>query len=133
MYLSEFVQSNHRGPYLGAMSCFWMFGALLCGGLAWLLLPLEISGVYIGSLQIHSWRVFLALSAIPSIVGAGVFFVLPESPRFLLEVRKAFNNSNNFCFQCCILEMAIKSGSPLLVHYCISWNSCLPQINTYLV
>ena len=88
MYLSEFVHSSYRGPYLGAMAAFWMFGALLCGGLAWLLLPLEISGVSIGSLQMHSWRVFLALSAIPSIVGAGLFFVLPESPRFLLEVRK---------------------------------------------
>ena len=86
------------------MASFWMFGALLCGGLAWLLLPLEISGVSIGSLEIHSWRVFLALSAIPSIIGAGVFFVLPESPRFLLEVRKAFNL---FASSACYLSLAL--------------------------
>ena len=93
MYLTEFIHSRYRGPFLGVMGSFWMFGALLCGGLAWLLLPLEISGVSIGSLEIHSWRVFLALSAIPSIIGAGMFLVLPESPRFLLEVRKIFNSS----------------------------------------
>ena len=63
-----------------------MFGGLLCGGVAWLLLPLNLGDVYLGSITLHSWRVFLMVSAIPALLGAMLFLVLPESPRFLLEV-----------------------------------------------
>ena len=87
MYFSEFIYSSYRGPLLGVLSIFWMFGALLCGALAWLLLPLQFVNFPFSTLQIHTWRLFIALSAVPSIVGAVVFFLLPESPRYLLEVR----------------------------------------------
>ncbi len=80
-YNSEFIQSKYRGPYLGVLSCFWMFGALLCGGIAWVLLPLELS---VG--HVRSWRMYLFASAFPSIIGALLFIIMPESPRFLLEV-----------------------------------------------
>ena len=85
-YTSEFVYSRYRGPYLSTLSVFWMIGGLLCGGAAWLLLPLKITGVSIGAITLHSWRVFLILSAIPSLLGALMYIVMPESPRFLLEV-----------------------------------------------
>lgn len=85
-YASEFVHAQYRGPYLSALSVFWMIGGLLCGGAAWLLLPLNISGISIGAVSLHSWRVFLILSAIPSLLGALLYIIMPESPRFLLEV-----------------------------------------------
>lgn len=85
-YTSEFIHSRYRGQYLSTLSVFWMFGGLLCGGVAWLLLPLEFEDVYFGSIAIHSWRVFLMVSAIPSLLGALLYVILPESPRFLLEV-----------------------------------------------
>ena len=85
-YTSEFIHSQYRGPYLSILSIFWMVGGLLCAGTAWLLIPLPITGVSIGSLTLHSWRVFLMLSAIPSLLGAMLYMVMPESPRYLLEV-----------------------------------------------
>ena len=42
----------------------------------------------LGSIEFHSWRLFIAVSALPSILGALLYFILPESPRFLLEVGK---------------------------------------------
>ena len=62
-YTSEFVYSRYRGPYLSTLSVFWMIGGLLCGGAAWLLLPLKITGVSIGGITLHTWRVFPILSA----------------------------------------------------------------------
>ena len=79
-YIAEFTRNKYRGPYLGVQAFFWTFGRLVCGGFAWIILPLAIS-------RVHSWRVFIALSAVPSLVGALLYFFLPESPRFLLEVR----------------------------------------------
>ena len=80
-YIAEFTRNKYRGPYLGVQAFFWTFGRLVCGGFAWVILPLAIS-------RVHSWRVFIALSAVPSLVGALLYFFLPESPRFLLEVRR---------------------------------------------
>ena len=85
-YSSEFVRTKYRGPYMGTLSSFWMVGALLCGGVAWAILPLDINGASIGSTPFHSWRLFLLVSALPSLIGAIFFVFLPESPRFLLEV-----------------------------------------------
>eukprot|EP00731_Ephydatia_muelleri_P012149 Em0006g1043a len=86
-YMSEMVRNKYRGPYLGVLSMHWMLGSLLCGAFAWMIVPAEIN-LSLGSLQIHSWRVFIIVSSIPSILGACLYFFLPESPRFLLEVGK---------------------------------------------
>lgn len=65
---------------MGVQSFFWTFGRLVCGGIAWLILPQTIDGL-------HSWRVFIAVSALPSLIGVVLYvLLLPESPRFLLEV-----------------------------------------------
>ena len=42
----------------------------------------------LGAVQFHSWRLFIAVSALPSVLGALLYFILPESPRYLLEVGK---------------------------------------------
>ena len=86
--MSEMVRNKYRGPYLGVLSMHWMLGSLLCGAFAWMIVPAEIN-LSLGSLQIHSWRVFIIVSSIPSILGACLYFFLPESPRFLLEVGHA--------------------------------------------
>ena len=36
----------------------------------------------------HSWRLYIAISAVPALIGALLYLLLPESPRFLLEVRE---------------------------------------------
>lgn len=86
-YTTEFIRNKYRGPYLSVQSIFWMFGRLLCGAFAWAIIPRGKISLYSGKLTFHSWRLFIALSAMPSLIGALMYFFLPESPRFLLEVR----------------------------------------------
>ena len=86
-YISEFIRNKYRGPYLGAQSLFWMFGRLLCGAIAWAIIPRTNIDFSMGLFRFHSWRLFIAISAIPSILGVFLYFFLPESPRYLLEVR----------------------------------------------
>lgn len=87
-YNSEFIRNKYRGPYLGVQSTFWMFGRLLCGAFAWIIIPLGNIQTSIGSIEFHSWRLFIAISAVPSILGALFYLIMPESPRYLLEVGK---------------------------------------------
>lgn len=87
-YNSEFIRNKYHGPYLGVQSTFWMVGRLLCGAFAWMIIPFGNIHSTLGSIQFHSWRLFIAVSALPSILGALLYFILPESPRYLLEVGK---------------------------------------------
>ena len=38
--------------------------------------------------QFHSWRVFVLVAALPAITSLVGLTFMPESPRFLLEVRR---------------------------------------------
>lgn len=56
-------------------------------GLAWIVIPRTWSHFSLGFLDFQSWRLFVALCSIPSIVSALIFkFFMPESPKFLMEV-----------------------------------------------
>ena len=81
-YMAEFIRNKYRGPVLGISSTFWMVGRLLCGAFAWIIIPMGL----VAPFNFHSWRLFIAISALPSLLGAAAYFLLPESPRFLLEV-----------------------------------------------
>ena len=87
-YNSEFIRNKYRGPYLGVQSTFWMVGRLLCGAFAWIIIPQGNINAPLGMIHFRSWRLFLAVSALPSILGSLLYFILPESPRYLLEVGK---------------------------------------------
>ncbi len=83
-YTSEFVRNKYRGPYLGIQAMFWTAGRVICAAFAWAIIPRET--YRFGNSEVISWRVFIAISALPSFLGAIVYIFLPESPRFLLEV-----------------------------------------------
>lgn len=51
--------------------------------LAWIIIPLDI-GYRSSWFLYNSWRIFLAICSIPSILVAVFLFFLPESPKFLL-------------------------------------------------
>ena len=84
-YASEFVSNTYRGPFLSIQGVFWMVGQLLCGALAWIVIP-QHSIDMLGLMTIHSWRLFIAISALPSVFSAILYYFMPESPRYLLEV-----------------------------------------------
>ena len=88
-YMSEFISAKWRGKYLGTLSTFWTFGKILVGGIAYFILPLGCRiTINLGSMELHSWNVFLIIASIPALLGAGFFAVLPESPLHLLRAHK---------------------------------------------
>lgn len=72
--LAEFLPNSHRGRFLIYIEYFWTIGSMFVAATAWLLLSSE------------GWRVLVFVTAIPVTLSL-VFsiFVLPESPRWLLE------------------------------------------------
>lgn len=82
-YFSEFLSTRDRGPYMVAIACCWMVGSLFTAGLAWLIIPRDIS-LSLGFITMNSWRSFAFLCAFPSITCAIALIKAPESPRWLL-------------------------------------------------
>ncbi len=73
---SEFTPQKHRGwSLIFAQGVFWSVGALIEASLAWIILSRP---------DPSAWRLFVALSAVPSVLLLGMFPWLPESPRYLL-------------------------------------------------
>ncbi|XP_047451704.1 synaptic vesicle glycoprotein 2C [Mugil cephalus] len=86
-YFSEFMPRVRRGAMISALATFWMAGNILAAGLAWLVIPRTWAHFYIGWLDFQSWRLFVVLCSVPSLTSALFFkFLLPESPKFLMEV-----------------------------------------------
>lgn len=82
-YFAEFQPKNKRGSMLSSMAAFWTLGNLFVASLAWIIIPQDI-GYRSPTFLYNSWRIFLAICSIPSILVAVFLFFLPESPKFLL-------------------------------------------------
>lgn len=116
-YFTEFLQMDKRGEHLSWLCMFWMLGGLYASFTAWGIIPhygntqhlifnicFNTSqsidtffpdwpsgwGFAIGTeFQMHSWRLFILVCLLPALAAlVGVIF-MPESPRFLLEVRSS--------------------------------------------
>ena len=75
--LAEFLPNSHRGRFLIYIEYFWTIGSMFVAAVAWIML--SNSG----------WRVLVFVTAIPVTLSlAYAIFVLPESPRWLLEKGK---------------------------------------------
>lgn len=87
-YLGEFMSYINRDAMLSRLEVFWNFGIILLPGIAWLVIPQpwQISvKTWNGDIFIyHSWRAFVALCALPSLLAAIALSLLPESPRYLI-------------------------------------------------
>lgn len=60
-----------------------------CPGLAWMVIPSTSTHFFLGSLDFKSWRLFVVLCSFPALTSAVVFrLIMPESPKFLMEVIK---------------------------------------------
>lgn len=91
---SEWSPKEVRGGIVTAVASFWMMGSLFVSILAWCLFhgnQSEKNGV-------SCWRVFAAICAMPSALGAVmVYLYVPESPRFLASVKKDYKQSAQNC------------------------------------
>ena len=68
------------------MSTSWITGAVAVTAVAWALLPQEDIGLTVSGTSVHSWRVLLFICAVPAFVGGILCILMPEGPRYLIEV-----------------------------------------------
>lgn len=73
--LAEFLPQSARGRFLININYFWVLGSMFVAGVAWIFLSEE------------GWHFLAIVTSIPVGVSmAWAIFVLPESPRWLLQV-----------------------------------------------
>ena len=61
-----------------------LFSSILA--LAWLVIPHIDLGYFSPDFTYNSWRIFIALCIIPSFTSTFIFAIMPESPKYLMEV-----------------------------------------------
>jgi VNT family MFS transporter (synaptic vesicle glycoprotein 2) len=95
-YLSEFVQAKYRGSFLAILGISWILATMSFGGVAWLILPRLSYHVGLGgvSWDVDNWRILLFLSSLPPFIASALCVVIPESPRYLLEINEKFKAHN---------------------------------------
>lgn len=84
---AELFPSPIRGKYLSIIASFWMVGAIYTAFTAWIMLGEDLSGRKI--LPHVGWRSFAVVSALPAVIATALtYYLVPESPRFLLSKRR---------------------------------------------
>ncbi|EDV20805.1 uncharacterized protein TRIADDRAFT_596, partial [Trichoplax adhaerens] len=105
-YLMEFFPRQYRGIAGACMSSFLIFESLLGSTVAFFTLP--HSFYKIGGIYFSSWRLYLIIVMIPTLIGYCILLFLPDSLRFTLAkserkkaefVLKKINRINS-CFKC---------------------------------
>jgi putative MFS transporter len=71
VYVSEYVPAKYRGRFLGLTEAAWVYGALLSLVFPFVLFPL------------FGWRLTFLVSLIPLVLVPVVYFLAPESLRYL--------------------------------------------------
>lgn len=102
---SEWCPKEVRGAVVTLVASFWMVGSLFVSTLAWILFrreDVELTNghdTYQDSMgAIHTWRIFAAVCALPSALGAVMVYVyVPESPRFLASRKHKYEQSASVC------------------------------------
>ncbi|KAG8231225.1 hypothetical protein J437_LFUL005899, partial [Ladona fulva] len=88
-YLGEFLPSSKRDRMLCWLELFWSFGVVILPGMAWLVIPQTWSYTTSGGgFTFNSWRFFVALCGVPSVINACFLCALPETPKFLMSKNK---------------------------------------------
>ncbi|EDV45422.2 synaptic vesicle glycoprotein 2B [Drosophila erecta] len=83
-YLTELHGRKHRQRIMMLVGTMFSIATLTLPGLAMLILP-ETWYIRIWTLSLTSWQFFVAITALPSLLGFVLFFFFPESPKFLMS------------------------------------------------
>ncbi|EZA47348.1 Synaptic vesicle glycoprotein 2B [Ooceraea biroi] len=84
-YCAEFYGAEGRAkiPILVGFSV--QFGCVVNAALAWLVVPQPWSfSIWDGAFVYNSWRIFLSLCGVPTLIGVVCLCFFPESPKFLM-------------------------------------------------
>ncbi|XP_061392164.1 uncharacterized protein LOC133327657 [Musca vetustissima] len=83
-YLQEFHNNKYRGRVMMCIGIMFAMASLSMPVLGLMILPQKWE-FSIWNMQFHSWQVYLAVCAIPSLVSGVSLSFFPESPRFLMS------------------------------------------------
>ncbi|XP_066590146.1 synaptic vesicle glycoprotein 2B-like isoform X3 [Prorops nasuta] len=84
-YLAEIHDNNHRSRTYMWLGVFFSLGNISLPCIAWLIIPQKWDWSFMnGTVEINSWRVFLAICSLPEFLACFAFAFFPESPRFLM-------------------------------------------------
>ncbi|XP_037943089.1 synaptic vesicle glycoprotein 2C-like [Teleopsis dalmanni] len=86
-YVSELHGKDHRSQVMMVVGLMKGTGFLILPILAYFILPYHIA-FKIWVLKFHTWQIFVATTAIPSLISAILIVFLPESPKFLMTKGK---------------------------------------------
>lgn len=87
-YIGEFLTNETRSKFMIFIGYSTSCSMFLLSGVGWALRRYG-STIWIGSYALTTWRMQVLILAIPGLIGAYIFHILPESPRFLLSVGKS--------------------------------------------
>ncbi|XP_075156315.1 uncharacterized protein LOC142229627 [Haematobia irritans] len=105
-YLSEFHGANHRSQIMMIVGIMFSISNIILPVLALSILPNDWS-FQIFQMNYVPWKVFLAISAIPSLLAALLFSFFPESPKFLMS-----QGRNSEAMKTFKMMYALNSGKP---------------------
>ncbi|KAJ8669105.1 hypothetical protein QAD02_000364 [Eretmocerus hayati] len=83
-YCAEFHRAKDRPKITMWIGFFMSFGSIIGAALALLIIPGEWS-LFLGSVQLHSWQIYLAVCSLPVFFGVFCIGFFPESPKFLMS------------------------------------------------
>ncbi|XP_050528013.1 synaptic vesicle glycoprotein 2B-like, partial [Daktulosphaira vitifoliae] len=85
VYLGEFLTADKRDGYLLGLEIFWAIGMIVCPGVAMFVIPNKfLTWIPHPIFKFNSWRVFIFLSSLPSLLAFVLIYQFPESPRYLM-------------------------------------------------
>ncbi|XP_053972712.1 synaptic vesicle 2-related protein-like [Hylaeus volcanicus] len=85
-YCSEFYGIKGRGRIPLFVGFSLIFGTIVAAALGWLVVPQPWSIViWNGAFVFNSWRIYLSLCGVPTLLGTVFLFLFPESPKFLMS------------------------------------------------
>ncbi|CAG9854816.1 unnamed protein product [Phyllotreta striolata] len=87
-YLTEFHSTKYRSRVQLIRGVNLSSGFFVLAVIAWVVLPLNINFSIFGSINLHSWNVFLLCCSVPPLMTAIMFSFMPESPKFLMSIGK---------------------------------------------
>ncbi|KAK9879262.1 hypothetical protein WA026_004112 [Henosepilachna vigintioctopunctata] len=88
-YISEIHSSKYRSIFQMILGLNISIGTILLPLLAQVVFPIPIDITIFNSLRIHSWNLYVFITAICPLLAGFVFLFLPESPKFLMATGKS--------------------------------------------
>ncbi|XP_063226463.1 synaptic vesicle glycoprotein 2C-like isoform X2 [Bacillus rossius redtenbacheri] len=85
-FLAEFHSEAHRARMIILTGVYGAIAYILVPGLAWVIIPKPWSWSLLGGrVTYNSWRVFVAVCSLPSLLAGGLMLCFDESPKFLVS------------------------------------------------